>query len=226
MVDLVRCDMSIITWLQKKVYLYRRKIFLDRIKLQGNLLSPTTYIGDESILYDTSWGKHSGCGFKSEIESVQVGNYVNIASNVKIGLRNHIYENFTISDFFYKKGEELCPKNTSFPFGKYMVKIGNDVWIGNGAIISQGVEIGDGAIVAAGAVVAKSVPPYAIVGGNPAKIIKYRFPKEVIDELMRLQWWNWDEKNIFDERENLEKIVSFSMDDWWEKRTKRKHDLS
>ncbi|CAN5176441.1 CatB-related O-acetyltransferase [soil metagenome] len=69
------------------------------------------------------------------------------------------------------------------------VQIGNDVWIGEGVFIRQGVEIGDGAIIASHAVVTKNVPPYAIVGGVPAKIIRYRFELEVVEELLRLQWW-------------------------------------
>ena len=72
------------------------------------------------------------------------------------------------------------------------VEIGNDVWIGYGVTILAGVKIGDGAIVAAGAVVTKDVEPYAIVGGVPAKTIKYRFSEEEIEELLKLRWWDKD----------------------------------
>ncbi len=71
------------------------------------------------------------------------------------------------------------------------VRIGNDVWIGEGVYIRKGVAIGDGAIVASHAVVTKDVPPYAIVGGVPAKIIKYRFKPDIIAEFMRLEWWRF-----------------------------------
>lgn len=76
--------------------------------------------------------------------------------------------------------------------GRFKVVIGNDVWIGAYAKIVEGVRIGDGAVIAAGAVVTKDVPPYAIVGGVPAKIIKYRFEEKQIKQLLELKWWNKD----------------------------------
>ena len=93
------------------------------------------------------------------------------------------------------------------------IEIGNDVWIGANAIILPGVKIGDGAVIAAGAVVTKNVEPYAIVGGVPAKLIKYRFSKEEIRQFEEIQWWEWStediEKNIelFYQPERFLKIV-------------------
>ena len=74
--------------------------------------------------------------------------------------------------------------------------LGSDVWICAGALISSGVTIGDGAIVAAGAVVIKDVPAYAIVGGNPAKLIRYRFTEEQIEALLQIRWWDWPEERV------------------------------
>lgn len=74
--------------------------------------------------------------------------------------------------------------------GRYAIEIGNDVWVGFGTTILAGVKIGDGAVIAAGAVVTKDVPPYAIVGGVPAKVIKYRFEQEDVDFLCEFKWWD------------------------------------
>ncbi|GMK43503.1 acetyltransferase [Paenibacillus glycanilyticus] len=98
---------------------------------------------------------------------------------------------------------------STFPFTAYMtqyftegaysngnVTIGNDVWIGHYATILSGVTIGHGAIVGTHALVTKDVPPYAIVGGNPARVIKYRFPPDVIERLLQVKWWDWEVQQI------------------------------
>ena len=85
--------------------------------------------------------------------------------------------------------------------------IGHDTWIGHGAIIQPGVTIGDGAIVGSGAIVTKDVPPYAIVVGVPAEIIKYRFPEETIAALQRIQWWNWSYDMIKERLEDFHRDI-------------------
>src|ERR1035438_8143346 len=74
--------------------------------------------------------------------------------------------------------------------------VGNDVWIGYGATIMPGIHIGDGAIIATASVVTKDVPPYAIVGGNPASTIRHRFDETTIARLLALRWWDWDPERV------------------------------
>ena len=89
------------------------------------------------------------------------------------------------------------------------MQIGNDVWIGTGAILLDGVTIGNGAIVAAGAVVNKDVPPYAVVGGVPAKIIKYRFSEEIVKKLEESRWWEKEESWLLKNAEKFSNIEIF-----------------
>lgn len=87
--------------------------------------------------------------------------------------------------------------------------IGNDVWMGYDCLIKNGVTVGDGAIIAARAVVVKDVPPYAIVAGNPAKVVKMRFDDMTIERLLRIAWWNWDIAKI---NKNLSAICALDID--------------
>ena len=94
------------------------------------------------------------------------------------------------------------------------VTIGNDVWIGQGATILSGVKIGDGAVVGACSVVTRDVPPYAIVAGNPSRLIRMRFDQETVDSLLKIKWWDWDLQRI---RDNMSLLLSDNMEDFIEK---------
>ena len=89
--------------------------------------------------------------------------------------------------------------------GRGDVVVGNDVWLGSQGTIIAGVRVADGAVVAARAVVTKDVPPYAVVAGNPARVVRYRFDEELVAGLMRIRWWEWPEAKI---RENLTQLLS------------------
>lgn len=143
-------------------------------------------------LFNVQMGDYSSVGINSKIANAVIGRYTVIAREVYIGVGVHPTDFLSAHSIFYK--------NNPWGFHPEWVKkhdfdenpishIGNDVWIGTRAIIMDGVSIGDGAIVASGAVVTKDVPPYAVVGGVPAKVIKYRFSQEMIDRLLEIQWW-------------------------------------
>jgi acetyltransferase-like isoleucine patch superfamily enzyme len=133
-----------------------------------------------------------------------IGSFCSIAGGVNILLGSGHRTNWTTTFPFnplFKEFQQLPGQ----PSTKGDVIIGNDVWIGLNAMILSGVKIGDGAVIGACSVVAKNVPPYAIVAGNPAKIIRMRFDNETIDSLLRIAWWNWDLQRI---KQNMPLLLS------------------
>ncbi len=122
-----------------------------------------------------------------------IGKYCSISHNVKIGMGPHPLNFLSTSPVLYLKKRGFVKEDLYDEFeDKGYTEIGNDVLIGANAVIMAGITIGDGAVVAAGSIVTKNVPPYAIVGGNPAVIIKFRFKNSIIEQLLIKQWWNYD----------------------------------
>lgn len=128
-----------------------------------------------------------------------IGNFCAIAKGVKFIMNgaNHKMSGFSTFPFYiFGNGwEKAAPQTDELPY-KGDTVIGNDVWIGYEALIMPGVMIGNGAIISSRSVVTADVPAYAIVGGNPAKVIKKRFPDETIVTLEKLAWWNWPVEKI------------------------------
>jgi acetyltransferase-like isoleucine patch superfamily enzyme len=151
------------------------------------------YEGNNSIAGGTSISGYLKIGLGSTISSncyihghIIIGKYCQLAGNIGIFSSNHptnYITTFTSKAFL----NGVLKKNSQ----NGSVNIGNDVWIGHGAIILKDVKIGHGAIIAAGAIVTKDVPPYSIVGGNPARILKFRFSDEIINKLLEIQWWDY-----------------------------------
>lgn len=123
-----------------------------------------------------------------------VGKYTSIANGVCFYSRNHPYWHPSTSPLFYNSSfQKKVLRHDSVPYGK--LTIGNDVWIGQYAVVLPSCKsIGDGAVIGAGSIVTKDVPPYAIVAGNPAKILKYRFNKQTIERIQQIRWWDKDVK--------------------------------
>ena len=136
----------------------------------------------------------------SHTEKLTIGSFCSIAAKVVIFTGgNHRTDWVTTFPFGHICGDTFPGFNgQGHPASKGDVNIGNDVWIGYGVTIMSGVTIGDGAVLGAKSVVTKDVSPYSIVCGNPAKEVKKRFSSEIIEKLLEIKWWNWDEKKIND----------------------------
>ena len=141
-----------------------------------------------------------------------IGKFCALAKDVKFVMNgaNHLMSGFSTYPFqiFGNGWERVMPSMAAFPF-KGNTVVGSDVWIGYDTLVMPGVNIGDGAIVATRSVVVNDVPPYAIVGGNPAKVIRRRFSDETVAALLEIGWWNWNADKI---SRNLERIMAADLD--------------
>jgi acetyltransferase-like isoleucine patch superfamily enzyme len=145
--------------------------------------------------------------FKKPEQQVIIGNFCSIGQGLKLyyGNGEHNVQNistFPFIDRFIVKYETIIPSKSN-------INIGNDVWIGDHVTIMGGVTIGDGAVISCNSHVVKDVEPYSIVGGNPARLIRYRFTPEQIEQLLKIKWWYWDDDKIAN---NLYLICSQSID--------------
>lgn len=137
---------------------------------------------------NTKIGKYNYFGKYCTITSTIIGNYCSVAPFVSIGPGEHPL------DLISTSGVMLNACNLKYDLISKETVIGSDVWIGTHVVILRGVHIGNGAVIAAGAVVTKDVPDYAIVGGVPAKLIRYRHPEGIVRKLQEIKWWNYEPK--------------------------------
>lgn len=190
------------SFLSKSRYGSRVSIF--SLWCRHSQVSDLCYLGPLVKLERSKLGKYSRIRTMSALHDVEIGKYCSISRNVRIGLGRHPVHLPSSNSIFYahKKNEVRSDWVGAVDFEEHQsTKIGNDVWVGEYVTIPGGVTIGDGAVVATRAVVTRDVPPYAVVAGVPAKIVKYRFPPDTVEALLKLAWWDLSDEVIL---ENIE----------------------
>ena len=182
----------------------------------------------------TRIGRYTCLERMSVAHDVEIGSFCAISWNVSMGGDNHDFHQPTIHPFYYnstfgiEENPELKKQQDILEAQEEPCKIGNDVWIGCGVIINRGITIGNGACIGAGSVVTRDVPPYAVVVGTPARVIKYRFDESVIDRLQKVAWWNWPvdvlkaNRHLF--KSHLDESLLSQMEEITENFSKGKHN--
>lgn len=177
-----------------------------------------TSIGPRTSMSESTFGDYSYVVDGCSIVWADIGKFCSIASSNRINPGNHPMWRAALSHFTYRSesyGFAVPNDEEFFDWRKaHRVTLGNDVWIGHGAVILPGVTIGTGAGIGAGAVVSKDVPPFAIVGGVPAKRIRFRFPEKVQEGLLKIAWWDWSREQL---EAGLLDLRKFSAEEFVEK---------
>lgn len=193
---------------------HRKLVFLKNI-----ITRPNIEVGDYTYYDDlddpTNFEHYVLYHFDFIGDKLIIGKFCAIAAGVKFIMNGANHEIAPVSTYpfaIFGNGWEKIMEDTS-PMQKYPNKgdttIGNDVWIGHGVTIMPGVKVGNGAIIASQSIVTKDVPDYAIIGGNPAQLIRKRFDEDTINRLLRIAWWDWDIVKI---TEHLKLINSTDVD--------------
>lgn len=148
----------------------------------------------ESVLGDYTYVMNDG-----DVIYSHIGKFCSIASHVRINPGNHPLERAALHHFTYRSAQYGLGEDddTFFDWRRgNAAQLGHDVWVGHGAVILPGISIGTGAVVGAGSIVTRDVPAFAIVAGNPARIIRERFPRQIQEDLLQLAWWHWSQAKI------------------------------
>lgn len=178
--------------------------------VRRSYVHPYSKVEPGSALINSNMDRHSFCGYDCTILNADIGAFVSIASRVTIGGVAHPMHFVSMSPVFLSHKDSVKKKFSKFDYlPNIRTVIGSDVWIGDGAFLKAGIMVGNGAVIGMGAVVTKNVPDYAIVAGNPARIVKYRFDEETRMALSASEWWKLDEDALAELAPLITDPVSF-----------------
>lgn len=194
------------------IYLILNKI-LKKMRLysvRNSKIGKFVKINSGTQLINSTIGDYSYCGYDCAFLDVKIGKFCCISDSVIVGGSSHPMHFVSMSSVFldHKDSSQIKLGNLKY-LPQVKTFIGHDVWIGNRVIIKSGVSIGIGAVIGTGSVVTKDVPPYAIVAGNPAKIIRYRFDEILISKLLDSEWWDMSEKDLKSFSNNFDNPIKF-----------------
>jgi phosphonate metabolism protein (transferase hexapeptide repeat family) len=169
-------------------------------KIKESQIGAYTFLAANTWIVESSFGDYSYTAGDVQIIYSEIGKFCSIANSVRINPGNHPQWRVTQHHMTYRRVEYGLDNKDDDEFFEWRrshkCQIGHDAWIGHGAIIMPGISIGIGAIVGAGAVVTKNIGPYEVAVGVPAKVIKTRFPDDMIEKILRSGWWNWDRATL------------------------------
>lgn len=178
-------------------------------RVEYSTVSPKAKVWRQCVLNHAEIGDYSYVSPDTRVIHASIGKFCSIGGECLIGMGTHSLNHISTSPIFTSRDNATGHSWTSeTDVHEYKrVTIGNDVWIGQRAVVLGGITIGDGAVIGAGAIVTHDVPPYAIVAGCPARIIRYRFSEEKISKLLASCWWNKDEEWLKNRISKFQEIV-------------------